>query len=144
MICHPSHLHTVFLICHVDGLAISGNAPAIFKKTSRGGLPWTALLVSTAFAFLAFMGVTTGSSTVFGWFSNMTSVAGLMTWFGICVTYLRFYKGLKAQGIERKSLPFASSLQPYAAWYALFATWIICFVSILSSPVIPLGVYSGV
>jgi yeast amino acid transporter len=52
-----------------------------------------------------------------------------MTWFGICFTYLRFYKGMKVQGINRKDLPYASKLQPYAAWYAIVWIMVICFFS---------------
>jgi amino acid transporter len=112
----------------VDGLAVAQNAPAIFKRTTRNGLPWAALLCSTAFAFLAFMGVSAGSGKVFGWFANMTAVAGLMTWFGIAVTYIRFYAGTKAQGLDRSKLPYSSKLQPYAAWYAAISCLFISFV----------------
>jgi len=111
------------------GLAVARNAPAIFRRTNRKGLPWVALLTSTAFAFLAFMGVSAGSGKVFGWFANMTSVAGLMTWFGIAVTYIRFYAGMKAQGLDRSKLPYHSKLQPYAAWYAAISCLLICFFS---------------
>jgi yeast amino acid transporter len=52
-----------------------------------------------------------------------------MTWFGICFTYIQFYKGLKVQGIDRSSLPYASKLNPYAAWYALVWIIVICFFS---------------
>ncbi|KAG2106525.1 amino acid permease-domain-containing protein [Suillus cothurnatus] len=38
--------------------------------------------------------------------SYMSSVAGLMTWVGISVTYLRLYKGMQVQGIDRKTLPY--------------------------------------
>lgn len=62
------------------------------------------------------------------------AVAGLMTWFGIAVTYLRFYKGFKRQGLDRSKLPYASPLQPYAAWYALCACVFICFVRLLCYP----------
>lgn len=75
------------------------------------------------------MGVNGSSGKVFGWFANMTAVAGLMTWFGICVTYLRFYAGLKAQGFDRRDLPYATVLQPYAAWYGLIFCLVVCFVS---------------
>jgi amino acid transporter len=78
------------------------------------------------------MGVQSGSGKVFGWFANMTAIAGLMTWFGICVTYIRFYAGTKAQGIDRRTLPYYSNLQPYAAWYgAITCIFIItvCFSS---------------
>jgi len=36
---------------------------------------------------------------------------------------------MKAQGYERKHLPFASPLQPYAAWYAMIFCLFICFFS---------------
>jgi hypothetical protein len=52
-----------------------------------------------------------------------------MTWFGISVTYIRFYQGFKYQGFDRSKLPYASKLQPYAAYYAAAGSWFICFVS---------------
>ena len=52
-----------------------------------------------------------------------------MTWFGISVTYIRFYYGFKLQGYDRSKLPYASALQPYAAYYAAIASWVICLVS---------------
>jgi len=111
------------------GLAIAGNAPSVFKKTLRNGLPVTALVACSLFSLLAYMGVHAGSGKVFSWFSQMTAIAGLMTWFGIAFTYLRFYAGMKAQGIDRKTLPFTSPLQPFAAWYAAIGCLVICFFS---------------
>ncbi|KAF8649785.1 hypothetical protein AX16_005551 [Volvariella volvacea WC 439] len=111
------------------GLAAAGNAPRIFLRTSKKGLPYVSIIFCSLFSLLGYMGIESGSGRVFNWFANMTAVAGLMTWFGICVTYLRFYSGLKAQGIDRSKLPFASRLQPFAAIYALIMTFVICFFS---------------
>ncbi|KAF8167918.1 amino acid permease [Crassisporium funariophilum] len=111
------------------GLAAAGNAPKIFLKTLPNGLPWVSVIFNSLFCLLGYMGVTKGSGRVFGWFANMTAVAGLMTWFGISLTYLRFYKGMKEQGIDRTKLPFASKLQPYAAWYSMCFC---LFISIMS------------
>ncbi|KAF8313225.1 hypothetical protein DL93DRAFT_2081309 [Clavulina sp. PMI_390] len=113
----------------IYGLAISHNAPAVFARTNRSGLPYVAVAFCGAFSALAYMGTTSGSNKVFGWFSNMTSIAGLMTWFGISVTYVRFYAGLKAQGIDRNTLPFKAPLQPFLAWYAIVSTLVIGFFS---------------
>ncbi|KAG1801411.1 amino acid permease [Suillus plorans] len=113
----------------IYGLAASGNAPKFFLKTTRNGLPYAAVLFSAAFSLLAFMAVSKGAGSVFDWFANMTSIAGLMTWFGISVTYLRFYKGMQVQGIDRKTLPYYTNLQPYAAWWGVVATITICFFS---------------
>jgi len=111
------------------GLALSGNAPKIFLKTLSNGLPIVSVSFSACFALLSFMGVKKGSGRVFGWFANMTAIAGLVTWFGISVTYIRFYKGMQAQGIDRTKLPYYSKLQPYAAWYALCSIVVIMFLS---------------
>lgn len=60
----------------------------------------------------------------------MTSVSGLMSWFGISVIYIRFYAGLKAQGFDRSKLPFRSPFQPFAAYYSAFFSLLICIVSL--------------
>jgi len=108
------------------GLAVAGNAPKVFTRTSKSGLPYVSVIFCASFTLLAFMAISNGAGTVFTWFANMTSVAGLVTWFGISVTYIRFYKGMKAQGIDRTTLPFTTRVQPYAAWYGAIATFIIC------------------
>ncbi|QRW09028.1 amino acid permease [Ceratobasidium sp. AG-Ba] len=111
------------------GLSLAGNAPKIFGKVSKNGLPYISVIFCSLFSALAYMGVSSGAGRVFGWLTNMTSIAGLMTWFGICLTYVRFYAGLKAQGFDRSALPFASKFQPFAAWYGLVACLVICFFS---------------
>ncbi|KZV99056.1 amino acid permease [Exidia glandulosa HHB12029] len=109
------------------GLALAGNAPRIFSKTTKSGLPLISIIFCSCFGLLSYMAVSSGAGKVFGWFANMTSVAGLTTWMGICITYLRFYYGMKHQGIDRATLPFASKMQPYVAWYAGIACFIFCF-----------------
>jgi len=111
------------------GLAVAGDAPKIFMRTNKRGLPYPAILFCSTFSFLAYMGIHGGSGRVFGWFTNMISVSGLMTWFGIAVTYIRFYQGMKHQGIDRSKLPYASKLQPFAAYYAGTISFLICFFS---------------
>lgn len=111
------------------GLAASGNAPKIFLKTLKNGLPLVSIIFCALFSALAYMGISSGSGRVFGWFANMTAIAGLMTWFGICFTYIRFHKGLMAQGIDRTKLPYASRLQPYPAYYGMVASFVICLFS---------------
>lgn len=110
------------------GLAKTGQAPKIFGYVNRHGTPVYAIGASTLLALLSYMGVSSGSSKVFGWFSNMSSVSGMFNWLGICITAIFFRRGLKAQGISPKSLPYHSVLQPYAAyWGAFWVTLIILF-----------------
>ncbi|KAI8593146.1 amino acid permease [Geranomyces variabilis] len=100
------------------GLAVSGQAPAIFKRTLRNGLPYYAVLVSLVFSCLAFLGLSTGSGKIFGYFANMTAICGLITWVGICWSYIRFSAGVKAQNIDRSKFPYRSPLGVAGAWYA--------------------------
>ncbi|KIY45383.1 hypothetical protein FISHEDRAFT_49356 [Fistulina hepatica ATCC 64428] len=112
------------------GLAIAGNAPKIFAKTLSNGLPVVAIIFSSLFSLLAYMSVSSGAGTVFNWFVNMTSIAGLMTCvFQRYITYIRFHAGLKAQGFDRTKLPFYSRLNPFAAWYAMIFCVVICIFS---------------
>ncbi|GAA5910529.1 hypothetical protein JCM5296_003688 [Sporobolomyces johnsonii] len=110
------------------GLSINGQAPKILKKTNRWGLPYICVIIGVAFSLLSFMSVgSTSAGTVFGYFANMTSVAGLITWAGICLTAIRFNKGLKAQGIDRSMLPYRAPLQPYLSYYGLIFCCVILF-----------------
>ncbi|KAJ8084954.1 hypothetical protein PM082_003731 [Marasmius tenuissimus] len=111
------------------GLGATGNAPSFVLRTTKRGLPYIAIAICSVFSGLAYMAVSAGAGKVFGWFQNMCSIAGLLTWFAISVTYLRFYAGLKVQGYDRSKLPFYSRLQPYAAWYCMVMTMLICVLS---------------
>lgn len=74
------------------------------------------------------MSCSSGSTTVFTWFQNLTTISTLFTWVSICIAYIRFHAALKAQGIDRNTLVFKSPFQPYTAWFALiFFSIIILF-----------------
>ncbi|KAK0232727.1 amino acid permease [Armillaria fumosa] len=109
------------------GLAATGNAPRMFLITLKNGLPIISILTCASFGLLAYMTINEEAGNVFGWFANMAAVAGLMSWFGISITYIRFYAGLKAQGIDRKTLPYYNRLNPYLAWYSMIFSIIIVF-----------------
>ncbi len=37
----------------------------------------------------------------------------------MCIIYIFFYRALKAQGFDRKDLPYIGWAQPYCAWFGL-------------------------
>jgi yeast amino acid transporter len=37
----------------------------------------------------------------------------------MCIIYIYFYRALKAQGFDRKDLPYIGWAQPYCAWFGL-------------------------
>lgn len=109
-------------------LAVNRNAPSFLKATNRFGLPWICVTIACLFGLLAFTSVSTSAGTTFGYFANMTSVCGLLTWVGILVTYLRWHKATKVQGLNRRTqLPFFAPLQPFAAWYGLVLISLVLF-----------------
>ncbi|KAH6918148.1 dicarboxylic amino acid permease [Coprinopsis sp. MPI-PUGE-AT-0042] len=108
-------------------LAVEGKAPAVFKKVNRMGVPWPALLLCTAFCFLVYLNVASSGAKVFGWFVNLVSAFGALTWLTILYSHMRFMKALKAQGISRDSLPYKAPFQPWGNWFAFVSTVIITF-----------------
>lgn len=101
------------------GMAQEHHAPKIFLRTNRMGIPYVAVSFVSVFICLGFMSLSAGADTVFIWLQDLVSVGALITWSVICIVYLRFYYGCKAQGISRDELPWKSPLQPYAAWTSL-------------------------
>ncbi|AOW02144.1 amino acid permease/ SLC12A domain-containing protein [Yarrowia lipolytica] len=103
------------------GLAVNGKAPAIFSRTTKHGLPVYAMGLSTCFCALAYLNVSSSSETVFGYFVNLVSIFGLLTWVSILVTHIFFMRACKAQGIDRhRDLVWCAPFQPYGSYFALF------------------------
>ncbi|KAF3902643.1 hypothetical protein ABW20_dc0102517 [Dactylellina cionopaga] len=113
------------------GLALEGKAPRIFRRCTASGVPFVAVLTSTAVALTAYIQLAgpTGQ-TVFDYLLKLTTTSGLIVWGTFCLAFVRFYYGIQqARHIDRFSdeYPYRSPFQPYLAWIGLFATIIIVF-----------------
>lgn len=86
-------------------LSLKNRAPAFLSRT-RGGVPIYALGVCSLFATLAYLNMKQDSTVVFGYFVDMVTMLGLLTWFSILVTHVSFVRARKAQGVPDKSLAF--------------------------------------
>lgn len=104
----------------IYGLSSAGLAPAIFKRTDKRGVPVYALGVSAAVSLLAFMNVSDDSTRVFGYFVNLTTIFGLMSWISILVTHIYWCRARRAQGIKDEVLPYVAPLGVYGSYGALF------------------------
>ncbi|KAJ7063255.1 dicarbixylic amino acid permease [Mycena amicta] len=107
------------------GLAVEGKAPRIFSRVNRNGVPWPALTLCTLFCALVFLNVSSSSARVFGWFVNLVSTFGAITWICISISHISFMRALAAQGKSRDSLPYKAPFQPFGSWFALISTTII-------------------
>lgn len=96
--------------------AIAGNAPKIFTRCNRYGLPIYAVLATSCFTFLTYLNVGSQAGVVFNWFISLTNTAGYTSWIVCAVIYIRFRKACQLQGV---SVPYRSKVQPYGAWVCL-------------------------
>ncbi|RMZ69599.1 arginine permease [Pyrenophora seminiperda CCB06] len=90
------------------GLAEEQCAPAFLKASSKRGVPYWATAVTGAMGLLAYMNLSSNGGKAFNWLLNIVSVAGFIAWTCILVCHLAFMRALKAQNIDRDTLPFKS------------------------------------
>lgn len=114
----------------IYGLAREGKAPAILARTDRRGVPTYALAASSVFALLAYMNVSNDARTIFGYFVNLVTIFGLLTWISILVTHIYFVRARKAQGIRVESLAYKAPLGVGGSWIALIFC---CIISLTKS-----------
>ncbi|EMD39101.1 hypothetical protein CERSUDRAFT_112793 [Gelatoporia subvermispora B] len=118
-----------FLFCSsriLYGLALRGQAPKIFAYCTKNGLPIAAVLTTSCFSLLAFMNTSSGATTVFNWFVNLSTVGGFFGWLSINITYLFFYYGLRYQGYDRKEIFYHNRFQPWLSIWGI--GWLIFFI----------------
>lgn len=108
-------------------LAIAGNAPGFFKRCTKSGIPYAAVLVSCLFSLLAYLNVSSGSSQVFNWFINLTNTAAFTSWVCCCIIFFRFRKACAVQGVT--NLPYRSRGQPYMAAISMVLFTILCLLN---------------
>ncbi|OCT49658.1 putative proline-specific permease put4 [Cladophialophora carrionii] len=105
--------------------ALDHRAPA-FLRFEKFGVPYACVGATTLLSLLVYLNVSSSSAEVFFWISNLSAVSTLIVWASVCITYIRFYHGLKYNGIPRSTLPYKSPLQPFLAYFA------VCFCTIVA------------
>ncbi|KAK3393291.1 amino acid permease/ SLC12A domain-containing protein [Podospora didyma] len=99
-------------------MAMNGQAPRIFRRTSSRGVPYAAVLATWLFGCLAYLNASDSGAIVFGWFSNLSTISGYIAWIVVMFTYLRFRKAMNYQGLLH-TLPYKTKFQPWATWAVL-------------------------
>ncbi|KAI4147461.1 MAG: hypothetical protein L6R39_003106 [Caloplaca ligustica] len=100
-------------------LALTGQAPKIFRTCNKHGVPYVCVAVTSLLACLVYLSVSSGSATVFQWFVNLTTISGYIAWIILLITYLRFRSALEFNGILHQR-PYKTWGQPYVTYFALF------------------------
>lgn len=99
-------------------LAANGQAPRLFTRTNRKGVPYVAVVATWSVGLLSYLNVSNNGAVVFGWFMNICTVSGFIAWIFILITYLRFRKAMIYRGLL-DTLPFRTPLQPYLSYFVL-------------------------
>jgi yeast amino acid transporter len=99
-------------------LALIGDAPKIFTRCNRWGVPHVAVLTCSLFGLLGYLVVDAEAGQVFNWFISITNTAGFTSWIVCCVIYLRFRKACSQRNRDT-SVVYRSIVQPYATWACL-------------------------
>ncbi|KAK9236679.1 amino acid permease/ SLC12A domain-containing protein [Lipomyces kononenkoae] len=108
-------------------LALQGHAPKFLRKCTKSGVPIYCLGVTMLFSLLSFLTVSSNSGQVITWLTDLVTAAQIIDYIVICVTYLRFYYACRAQGVDRKSLPYYGWAQPYCGYVGLiWMVFIVC------------------
>lgn len=100
-------------------MSLTGQAPKIFSKTTRLGVPWVAVLATFAIGLLSYLNVSNSGIQVFNWFVNLSTISGYIAWIIVMITYLRFRKAMIFNNMLQ-ILPYKTPLQPYATYVTIF------------------------
>lgn len=110
-------------------LALQRKAPGFLRKCNRFGIPYFSVFFSASFGLLAYTCVSQEATAVFQNLTSVISSSGVFIWFAMCLTYIRFYFGLKKRpdipSRNDKTYPYKSILQPYSAFVGLFGSAVI-------------------
>ncbi|KAH7273912.1 amino acid permease/ SLC12A domain-containing protein [Fusarium solani] len=72
-------------------LAKSRPAPRAFTLLNRFEIPYVTVILFTLFMALGYLTISQGASTVFTWLQDLLSIAILVNWTVILITYLRLF-----------------------------------------------------
>jgi amino acid transporter len=108
------------------GLALEGRAPRFLRYCTKNGVPLACFCVVMLFPCLSFLQLSSSSNKVLTWLINLITAGGVINYIVMAVTYIFFYNACKAQGIDRKTLPYCGWFQPYGAYIGL--VWMIFIV----------------
>ncbi|KAF5388823.1 hypothetical protein D9757_005629 [Collybiopsis confluens] len=121
------------------GLSVTSprQAPAIFSRTTPGGVPIYALLMTSSISGLCFGSSFIGSGTLWGWLQNIVGVSNQIAWLSIGIASWSFRRAWVAQGRSLDELKFrAKWTWPWGPPFVIFTVTVIIVLQGWSS-VIP-------
>ncbi|TIC72172.1 APC amino acid permease [Wallemia mellicola] len=112
----------------VYSMALSRRIPAAFRRVNSWGLPYVSAVVCLCIGALAYLSASNSSYQALEWLIALTSQGAVLNWAAICLTHIRFRRGLKYQGYSPNDLPYKSKFGIIASWFGMIISFIIAFV----------------
>ncbi|OKL63769.1 hypothetical protein UA08_00694 [Talaromyces atroroseus] len=110
-------------------MALEGNAPRIFKKCTKQGVPIYAVGASSLFSALAYMNINQSSADVFNWMVNLVNCSAFISWVCCSIIHIRFRKACSVQEIPKSSFPARSRLKSAGSYFTLVVFSLLCLLN---------------
>jgi amino acid transporter, AAT family len=120
-------------------LAQQGNAPKLFAKLNKNGIPVAGVLVSSALTLVAVILNYLIPGKVFMYLISVAIIAGIINWTMIIITNLKFRKVKSAQG-DADKIEFKTPLHPYTN-YISFAFLVMIVILMATMESMKMAVY---
>lgn len=104
-------------------LAQDGQAPKVFLRCTKNGIPWVCVVVVSLISCITFLVSSNSALEVFLWFVDLTTSGLIVNQTAMFVTFLGWYLALKRQGIDRNAIPYKA---PWAPWVQIFGLVLGC------------------
>ncbi|KAH9980118.1 amino acid permease-domain-containing protein [Lactifluus volemus] len=106
------------------GLAKASQAPSVFARTTRGGVPLPALFMTSSISALCFGSSFIGSGQLWAWLQNLVGVSNQIAWLSIGIASWRFRAAWKAQGRPLSEMKFrAQWTWPWGPPFVVLQGW---------------------
>jgi amino acid transporter len=122
----------------LQALALNDMAPKIFAYVDSKGRPLYCVLLQVAFGFLAFIGESGQSATVFTWLLALSGLSSFFIWGSICLSHIRFRRGWAVQGHTLAELPYKAQFGVIGSYIGLLLN-ILCLVATFYVSLYPPG-----
>lgn len=106
-------------------LSKKGLAPKVFSRVNSYGVPYMAVLLTSAIGCLAYLYSSDSSIVVFFWLTSVTTISGFIAWIAVIFSYLRWRKAIEFRGIGDR-VPYKTRFQPFGSYF------VICFISLVT------------
>ncbi|KAK6464819.1 proline-specific permease [Scheffersomyces coipomensis] len=83
--------------------ALAGYLPRVFSRCLKNGCPIYCVVLTSLISCLAFLSISNSTAVVFNWFINLATTGLLCAYICMWLSYFKFRRGLKAQGIDINS-----------------------------------------